>query len=87
MEAIKRYNKLMYSIGVDHKTIGTPDAENTEGWSIEDMVSEVLYWRSLFFEEGNEFYYYRQTNPRAARNDLARMDRFINRYQKADAVY
>lgn len=50
---IKRYNKIMEAIGAEHKTIGTALSEETESFSLKEMVEECEFWYSCYFEKGN----------------------------------
>ena len=53
--AVKRYNKLMYTLCLDHLTIGTRDSEFPEKkaqWTLRDMVSECQYQLNMYDEEG-----------------------------------
>lgn len=54
--AIKKYNDLMYRLGVEHCTIGTKLSENTKQWNLRDMVSECQYQLECFYEEGHSCY-------------------------------
>ena len=90
---IKRYNNLMYSLCYEHHTIGTSDTEDPERinqWNLRDMVSEVQFWLdtmtsddSIHREEA-----YDTSHPdhkelyKQYRSDLAKMQRFIARYEK-----
>lgn len=89
---IKRYNKLMFSLGYGYHTIGTSETEDParlNNWNLRDMVSEVQFWLDFFqsddcvYKEGT----YVTSDPdykerrNQYRNDLARMKRFIARYE------
>lgn len=89
---IKRYNNLMYSLGYDYHTIGTSDTEDParmNNWNLRDMVSEVQYWLDFFQEDECSYREaaYDTSQPdhketyKQYRNDLARMKRFIARYE------
>jgi hypothetical protein len=43
----------MNGIGCEFATIGTDFSENTEGWTLRDMVSEVQYHLDCCYEEEN----------------------------------
>ena len=89
---IKRYNNLMYSLGREHVTIGTEDTEEPEStnkWNLRDMVSEVQYWLDSWQSDDS---IYREAAYDTSlpdhkevysqyRNDLARMERFIARFE------
>lgn len=92
---IKRYNKLMYELGWEHKTIGESDSENgypdipendkNLAWNIRDMVAEADYLLSCYNEEGhnlNEMKYSDDPEIRKTyRSDVGKLKRFIARYE------
>lgn len=87
---VKRYNKLMYSIGREYVTIGTSDSDiDNKDWNLRDMVSEVQYWLDFWQDDNCTYkeFAYDTSNPdhkelyNQYRNDLARMQRFIDRYE------
>lgn len=51
--AKKEYNAIMYDIGCEFVTIGTRFSENTDEWTIRDMVSEAQYHLDCCYEDGN----------------------------------
>lgn len=83
--ATKRYNDLMYSLALEHNTIGERLSENTENWNLRDMVAECDYQYGLYFEDGNyacedynsEYEEVRKT----ARSDARKLKRFIEAYK------
>lgn len=90
---IKRFNNLMYSLGREYVTIGTSDTStniNNKNWNLRDLVSEVQYWLD-FWQDDNCIYReeaYDTSYPDHKEkynqyiNDIARMKRFIARYEK-----
>ena len=80
--AIKRYNDIMNSIGYEHKTIGEPLSEDTENWNLRDMVAEVDYVLSCYYEDGHILgdMRYDEDDIRIWRNETGRLKRFLNRY-------
>lgn len=52
-KATKQYNEIMYDIGLEFLTIGTRFSENTDGWTLRDMVSEMQYQLDVCYEDGN----------------------------------
>jgi len=54
--AIKKYNELMYYLGLGFNTIGTDDSEETEDWGIPEMVEECEYQLHMYYEEGTNQY-------------------------------
>ena len=84
-EAIKWYNRIMNSIGYEHKTIGEPLSEDTENWNLRDMVAEADYILSCYFENGHilgDMRYGDEDERRIWRNETARLKRFIEVYSK-----
>ncbi len=79
-----RYNDLMEFIGLDHLTIGQTLSEDTDGWNLRDMVSEVQYQLDCYFEVGHcaaDMRY--DDDPRVRRQywiEVQRLRRFINRF-------
>ncbi len=53
-EAKKQYNKLMNSLGLEFLTIGTDFSENTDDWTLRDMVSEAQYQLDVCYEDDND---------------------------------
>ena len=51
--AVKRYNSIMEHIGYEHLTIGTSYSEETDDWNLRDMVAEMDYVYSTYFENGH----------------------------------
>ena len=52
-EAKKQYNEIMNNIGCEYLTIGTSFSEDTDDWTLRDMVSEAQYQLDVCYEEGN----------------------------------
>lgn len=52
-EATTAYNKMINDLGMEFLTIGTNYSENTEGWTLRDMVSEAQYQLDVCYEEDN----------------------------------
>ena len=82
--AIKRYNDIMGKIGYEHNQIGTCFSEDTDDWNLRDMVAELDYVYSCYFEEGHcngDMRYSDDPDERRMwRNETARIKRFIDRY-------
>lgn len=83
--ATKRYNDLMFSLCYEHNTIGTKLSEDTEGWNLRDMVAEVDYVLSGYYESGHmnaEMRYSDDEEERKAwRSETGKLKRFINAYE------
>ena len=52
-EAKKQYNRMMNDFGLEFLTIGEALSEDTENWTIRDMVSESQYQLDVCYEDGN----------------------------------
>lgn len=52
-KATQEYNKLMNDLGLEFLTIGTNFSENTDGWTLRDMVSECQYQLDVCYENEN----------------------------------
>lgn len=83
--AVKRYNKIMEHIGYEHNTIGTCFSENTENWNLRDMVAEMDYVYSCYFESGHyngDMRYSDDADERRMwRSETGKIKRFIDRYK------
>ena len=81
--AIRWYNEIMNAVGYEHRTIGEPLSEDTEGWNIRDMVAEMDYVLGCYYEDGHcmgEMRYSEDPDERRTwRNETARMKRFLKR--------
>ena len=76
---IKRYNKLMNTIGKEHRTIGTVFSQGTENFNIADMVNEAEYWLDAFKNEGpgsND-----SDEVKIWKSELGKLSRFIETYK------
>lgn len=91
-KAVDWYNSIMFSLAREHHSIGTKLSENTDGWNIRDMVSEVQYTIDLYEDPGCRYWdaAHDETQPRENgvgvwykewRNIIARMKRFVAQYK------
>ena len=82
--AVSTYNNIMYALGYEHKTIGEGWSEDTENWNLRDMLAEVDYVRSTFYESGhcNEDMRHGDEEERKEwRRCVSRLQRFIVNYE------
>lgn len=83
--AVKRYNSIMEHIGYEHLTIGTSYSEETDDWNLRDMVAEMDYVYSTYFEDGHcngDMRHSDEPKERKMwRNETARIKRFIEKYE------
>ena len=84
-KAVKRYNDMMFDLGLEFLTIGTRFSEDTDGWTIRDLVAEADYQLSCYFEDGNACGEMRHSEDeyerKAWRSTVGRLTRFINYYK------
>lgn len=78
-EAVKKYNRIMKSIGCDHVTY------DTEGWNLRDMVAEMQFQLNCFYEDGHmnaEGRYSEDSKERAKwKSDTTKLKKFIEAYK------
>lgn len=82
--AVKRYNRIMDSIGCEHLTIGTELSEGTDNWNIRDMVAEADYLLSCYYENGNVRHDDRLDSEEAYKewiSETGKLKRFIKAYE------
>ena len=81
-KAVKRYNDLMFDLGLEFLSIGTRFSEDTDNWNIRDLVAEADYQLSCYFESGNacaEMRYSEDAYERQSwRSSVGKLTRFIN---------
>lgn len=84
--AIKRYNKIMNMCGYEHKTIGEPLSEDTENYTLTDMLNEVKYILGTFYEPGHCNYEMKNEYDDDCRKEYYRelgiIKRFVETYNK-----
>lgn len=78
---VNRYNKLMWNLAYEHKTIGTLLSEDTEDWNLRDMVAEADYVLSTYYECGHcnndlKYEYYNEWI-----KEVGKLKRFIERFK------
>lgn len=87
-KAKKKYNEIMYSLCIEHLTIGTRFSEGTENWNLRDMVSEMQYTLGIWSDEGctpyidahNPYNGDHEETYKEWISGLGKMRRFIDRY-------
>ena len=77
----KRYNDLMCSVAYEHNTIGTRWAENTEGWTLRDMVAECDYILSTYYETGHANEEMKRECYKVWKSETGKLQRFIKAYE------
>ena len=86
-KALKRYNKLMFSMCLEFLTIGTDlteEPEKKDHWNIRDLVAECDYQYQTYFEPGHNNYELRNEGPEGMkvwRSETAKYRRFIEAYK------
>ena len=89
VSAVKRYNELMNDLCREHSTIGTSFSENTDGWNLRDMVSEVQYVLDLYDDPSTIYWEDAHDDNQPSYkpwykewlSEKRRMKRFIERYK------
>lgn len=82
--AIRRYNRIMESIGYEYVTIGTKMSEDTEGWNLRDMVAEADYLLSTYHEDGHANEDMRRDGSEGRKcwlSETGKLERFIKAYK------
>ena len=72
-----KYNKLMNSLCLEHLTIGTTYSQGTEGWGKEEMIKEVKYQLSLYYQWGTSAGDMREDDPATWRKEVNKLKRFL----------
>lgn len=80
-QAKERYNKLMFSLCLEHRTIGTQYSEDTEGMTIKDMANECKYQHDTYYEEGHANHELRNEDRNTWKSEKDRLWRFWNKYK------
>lgn len=91
--AVKKYNDLMFDLALEFNTIGTSYSEDTDAWTLKDMVKECQYQLDMYFEYDTIQYlelhcedYADEEENRAirkqARENIRKLRRFIDTYKK-----
>lgn len=75
---VQTYNKLMLDTGHLDKTIGLEFSGDTDNWNVRDIVSEVEYIRSTFYDKSHDNAKLRYEDP-ILFNILTRRLRYIVR--------
>ena len=84
-KAINRYNNILMDCAWEHKTIGTRFSEDTENWTLADMVAECEYLLSCYYESGHTRYEDRLDSKEDYAtwlSETGKLKRFINAYKQ-----
>ena len=73
----QKYNKLMNSLCLEHLTIGTKYSQGTEGWGKEEMIKEVKYQLSLYYQWGTSAGDMREDDPATWEKEVGKLKRFL----------
>ena len=73
----QKYNKLMNSLCLEHLTIGTTYSQGTEGWGKEEMIKEVKYQLSLYYQWGTSAGDMREDDSATWRKEVNKLKRFL----------
>lgn len=89
-KATKRYNDIMYSLGLDYLTVWekgskAEDGSEAKGWNLRDMVAEADYQLGLYYEDGTSAgemrYSDYESERKAWRSESGKLKRFIEAYK------
>ena len=80
-KAVKRYNSIMNSMGLEHNTIGTRYSESTENWNLRDMVAECDYTLSTYYEDGHANANTREQDYKMWKSETTKLRNFIRDYK------
>ena len=73
------YNQLVINVDYEDKAI-TPGSDR-ENWTIKNMVSEIDYLRSTYYDKNHPRSKLRETDPDAFRKHTNNLRRFIRKYK------
>ena len=93
--ATKWYNDIMNSICREHNTIGTNYSENTDSWTLRDMVAEMYYTLEIYNDPNCIYWMDAHDESQSPDkpwyknwiNEKRRMERFINKYKDIAMEY
>ena len=80
-QLVKGYNQLMIDLGYPDKTIGLEFSGDTANWNIRDVVSEIEYIRSTFYDKDHENAKLRDEDPKAFIRFTQRLRHFLRKYK------
>ncbi|MBP3921403.1 MAG: hypothetical protein J6D27_00355 [Ruminiclostridium sp.] len=85
--ALKEYNDIMCELGGEHHTIGTPFSEKyTAEWNLRDMISELSYALSTYYEIGHANQLMQHSKDEDERDawkkETKMLKRFISEYEE-----
>lgn len=84
-QAKQRYNKIMFELGNEHKTIETEFSQNTETWGIAEMVKECKYQLDMHLSDGTNYNDMKYDDDPEIRkqykSEVGKLTRFIKKYQ------
>lgn len=80
-QLIKSYNQLMIDLGYQDKTIGLEFSGDTANWNIRDIVSEVEYIRSTYYDKDHDNAKLRDEDPKAFDKITWRLRYYIRKYK------
>lgn len=83
-KARNRYNKIMFTLSYEHLSIGTRLSEDTEDYTIKDMVDECEYLLSTYYQDGHVNGDMRWDDldcRKAWRSHVGKLTRFIKAYK------
>lgn len=80
-QLVRGYNQLMIDLGYQDKTIGLEFSGDTASWNVRDIVSEIEYVRSTFYDKDHVNAKLRDEDSRRFNNVTGRLRYFIRTYK------
>ena len=78
---VKGYNRLMLDVGYKEKTIGLEFSGDTAKWNIRDVVAEIEYIRSTFYDRSHDNFKMMYEDPIKHHRLTDRLRHFIRAYK------
>lgn len=80
-QLVNGYNQLMIDIGYPKKTIGLEFSGETANWNVRDIVAEIEYIRSTFYNKDHDNAKIRDEDPLTFNRLTNRLRHFIRTYK------
>lgn len=80
-KACRKYNEIMMTLCYEYDTIGTDYSENTENWTLRDMVAECEYILSTYYENGHSNYEMKREDRKQWISETGKLKRFIAHWE------
>ena len=80
-QLVKGYNELMLKLGYPEKTIGLEVSGDTANWNVRDIIAEIEYIRSTFYDKNHENGKIRDEDPLTFNRSTNSLRHFIRKYK------